>query len=167
MIEYKDKYLEESQHLEEIINLLKYKLELESNNLEEQKVDLIASRREMWENTTHSYTDYDKLSDLNQYLSALQAQTFTYTELAKRILKYEKMLENPYFSRIDFRLSEDGTIYFIEINPLPGLAPGYSDYPMLAELCGMDYQNLVVNVLNSALKRYGINEVVLNRGGLK
>ncbi|MEN6314790.1 MAG: ATP-grasp domain-containing protein [Clostridiaceae bacterium] len=63
------------------------------------------------------------------------------------------------FSRIDFRLSEDGTIYFIEINPLPGLAPGYSDYPMLAEFCGMDYQTLVVNVLNSALKRYGMNEV--------
>lgn len=63
------------------------------------------------------------------------------------------------FSRIDFRLSEDGIIYFIEINPLPGLAPGYSDFPMLAEFCGMDYQTLVVNVLNSALKRYGMNEV--------
>lgn len=71
------------------------------------------------------------------------------------------------FSRIDFRLSNEGIIYFIEINPLPGLAPGYSDYPMLAEFCGMDYQTLVVNVLNSALKRYGMNEVALNRGGLK
>lgn len=69
------------------------------------------------------------------------------------------------FSRIDFRLSEDGIIYFIEINPLPGLAPGYSDYPMLAEFCGMDYRTLVVSVLNSALKRHGMNEVVLNRGG--
>jgi len=60
------------------------------------------------------------------------------------------------FSRIDFRLSEDGVIYFIEINPLPGLAPGYSDYPMLAEFCGMDYQTLILNILNSAIKRYGI-----------
>lgn len=70
------------------------------------------------------------------------------------------------FSRVDFRLSEDGEIHFIEINPLPGLAPGYSDYPMLAEFCGMDYRTLVLSVLNSALKRYGMNEVVLNRGGL-
>lgn len=70
------------------------------------------------------------------------------------------------FSRIDFRLSDDGKIYFIEINPLPGLAPGYSDFPMLAGFCGMDYQTLVVSVLNSALKRYGMDEVVLNRGGL-
>lgn len=71
------------------------------------------------------------------------------------------------FSRIDFRLSEDGIIYFIEINPLPGLTPGYSDYPVLAELNGMDYRTLVVSILNSALKRYGMNEVTTNRGVLK
>lgn len=68
------------------------------------------------------------------------------------------------FSRIDFRLSDDGILYFIEINPLPGLAPGYSDYPMLAEFCGMDYNSLILNVLNSALKRYGMNEAAMNRG---
>ncbi|MEA5096020.1 MAG: AAA family ATPase [Sedimentibacter saalensis] len=102
MIEYNDKHLEEIQYLEEIINLLKYKLDIETSNLEEQKIDLIAARKEMWENTTHSSADFDKLSDLNQYLSALQAQTFTYTELAKRISKYEKMLDSPYFARIDF-----------------------------------------------------------------
>lgn len=63
------------------------------------------------------------------------------------------------FSRIDFRLSDDGTLYFIEINPLPGLAPGYSDFPMLAEFCGMDYPTLVKSVLNCALKRYGMQPV--------
>ncbi len=68
------------------------------------------------------------------------------------------------FSRVDFRLSEDGIIHFIEINPLPGLAPGYSDYPMLAQFCGTDYRTLILSVLNSALKRYGMNEVPLNRG---
>jgi len=67
------------------------------------------------------------------------------------------------FSRIDFRLSEDGVIYFIEINPLPGLAPGYSDYPMLAEFCGMDYQTLILSILNSAIKRYGIRPLESRR----
>mgnify|MGYP001022916582 FL=1 len=71
-------YLEEIQYLDEIINLLKNKLEYEKNQLENKKSDLIESRREMWENTTHSSADFDKLTDLNQYLSALQAQTFTY-----------------------------------------------------------------------------------------
>ncbi len=106
MAEYNDKYIEEINYLEEIIDLLKYKLDLETERLAEQKSDLIASRKEMWENTTHSSSDFDKLSDLNQYLSALNSQTFSYTELEKRIAKYEKMIDSPYFSRIDF--TEDG-----------------------------------------------------------
>jgi len=106
MAEYNDKYMEEVNYLEEIINLLKYKLDIETEKLAEQRTDLIAARKEMWENTTHSSTDFDKLSDLNQYLSALNSQTFSYTELEKRIAKYEKMIDNPYFSRIDF--TEDG-----------------------------------------------------------
>lgn len=87
------------------------------------------------------------------------------TDTVKRIkeiaVKVYAALDCNDFSRIDFRLSEDGTIYFIEINPLPGLAPGYSDYPMLAEFCGMNYMSLVVNVLNSALKRYGLCKLQL------
>ncbi len=102
MAEYNDKYIEEVNYLEEIIDLLKYKLDIETEKLAEQKMDLIAARKEMWENTTHSSSDFDKLSDLNQYLSALNSQTFSYTELEKRIAKYEKMIDSPYFSRIDF-----------------------------------------------------------------
>lgn len=78
---------------------------------------------------------------------------------AKRI--YE-ILQCKDFARIDFRLSQDidahsEKLYFIEINPLPGLAPGYSDFPMIAEFNGMDYVTLVRSILNSALKRYGLH----------
>ncbi len=106
MTEYNEKYIEEINYLEKTTDLLKYKLEMETEKLAEQKLDLIASRKEMWENTTHSSSDFDKLSDLNQYLSALNSQTFSYTELEKRIAKYEKMVDSPYFARIDF--TEDG-----------------------------------------------------------
>lgn len=60
------------------------------------------------------------------------------------------------FARADFRLGADGTFHFIEINPLPGLAPGYSDYPMLAAANGVDYEQLVLAVLNAALQRHGL-----------
>lgn len=59
------------------------------------------------------------------------------------------------FARVDFRMSGDGTPYFIEINPLPGLAPGYSDFPMLAEFSGVPYDELVLSVLRAALRRLG------------
>jgi len=60
------------------------------------------------------------------------------------------------FARVDFRLDRNGKLYFIEINPLPGLAPGYSDYPMLAEFSGVPYGELVVSVLRSGMKRCGL-----------
>lgn len=63
------------------------------------------------------------------------------------------------FSRIDFRMSSGGEVYFLEINPLPGLAPGYSDFPMIGEFHGIGYGRLIKMVLNSALKRYGMETV--------
>jgi D-alanine-D-alanine ligase len=60
------------------------------------------------------------------------------------------------FTRVDFRMDAEENIYFIEMNPLPGLAPGYSDYPMLAEFCGVPYDALVLSVLRTALKRLGM-----------
>lgn len=60
------------------------------------------------------------------------------------------------FARMDYRMARDGTIYFIEANPLPGLAPGYSDYPMLAGFSGVAYDTLVMGVFDSALRRLGM-----------
>jgi len=59
-------------------------------------------------------------------------------------------------ARADFRMSDNGSIYFIEINPLPGLAPGYSDFPMAAGFSGLAYDSLVRAVLEAALGRYGM-----------
>ncbi len=105
-MEYSEKYIEENNYLNEVIHLLSYYLSIDTEKLAEQKSDLIEARKEMWENTTHTSADFDKLTDLNQYLSALQLQTLSYTELEKRIAKHERMLSNPYFARIDF--TEEG-----------------------------------------------------------
>jgi D-alanine-D-alanine ligase len=61
-------------------------------------------------------------------------------------------------SRIDFRLDSDFTPYFLEVNPLPGLNPEYSDLPMISRGYGMSYENLIEEILNSALERYGIKK---------
>jgi len=58
------------------------------------------------------------------------------------------------FARLDFRLSEAGMVYFLEVNPLPGLAPGYSDFPMLAEFNNISYNDLICEMLRCALIRY-------------
>jgi D-alanine-D-alanine ligase len=69
-------------------------------------------------------------------------------------LKAYKVLGCRDFARIDFRMDEKGEVYFIEANPLPGLAPNYSDYPMLAKFNGLDYDTLVLKILQAALRRY-------------
>jgi D-alanine-D-alanine ligase len=71
-----------------------------------------------------------------------------------------RALECRDLARVDFRLSPDGRLYFIEINPLPGLAPGYSDFPMIAGFCGMDYGALIRSILDNALTRYGLRRGV-------
>jgi D-alanine-D-alanine ligase len=60
------------------------------------------------------------------------------------------------FARVDFRLSKDEDVFFLEANPLPGLAPGYSDFPMLANFNGIEYERLICEMLGCALKRYGM-----------
>lgn len=80
----------------------------------------------------------------------------TENEITCTAKKIYEVLSCRDFARVDFRLSPEGKLYFLEINPLPGLAPGYSDFPMIAEFNGMDYNSLIWNVLESALKRYGI-----------
>ena len=56
-------------------------------------------------------------------------------------------------ARIDFRLDSGGQSYFIEANPLPGLRPEHSDYPMIAQHAGIDYTHLIGSILESALSR--------------
>jgi D-alanine-D-alanine ligase len=57
-------------------------------------------------------------------------------------------------ARVDFRMDEEGRIYFIECNPLPGLAPGWSDLVLIAQSAGISYRDLIGEILAFAIRRY-------------
>jgi len=57
-------------------------------------------------------------------------------------------------ARIDFRI-KGGVPYFIEANPLPGLAPGWSDLVILARGIGISHPELILRILNATLRRIG------------
>jgi D-alanine-D-alanine ligase len=61
-------------------------------------------------------------------------------------------------ARVDFRLdaSDNFKPYILEINPLPGLNPGYSDLCIEAMAGGWEYEELVNRILNGAIARYGL-----------
>lgn len=56
-------------------------------------------------------------------------------------------------SRTDIRLSKDNIPYVLEINPLPGLDPKESNFPIMAYATGMKYEDLIEAILMSASKR--------------
>jgi D-alanine-D-alanine ligase len=55
--------------------------------------------------------------------------------------------------RIDLRADAQGMPRFLEVNPLAGLNPLISDLPILCNLVGMSYQELISRIMDSALKR--------------
>jgi len=59
-------------------------------------------------------------------------------------------------SRTDIRLDKDNIPYVLEINPLPGLDPVESNFPMMAKAAGMKYEDLVGAILMSASGRRGL-----------
>jgi D-alanine-D-alanine ligase len=50
-------------------------------------------------------------------------------------------------------MTPTGDIYVIEVNPLPGLTPGYSDLCLIATAAGIEYHTLIGEILEGGLKR--------------
>jgi D-alanine-D-alanine ligase len=56
-------------------------------------------------------------------------------------------------ARVDLRMTPKGEMYVIEVNPLPGLTPGYSDLCLITTAAGIDYRTLIGEILAGGLKR--------------
>ncbi len=94
--------------------------------------------------------DYLKLVD---YECPAKLGKVVLKKIGKYALKAFQVLECRDFSRVDFRISSDGTPYFLEINPLAGLNPRSSDLIIMAKLVGLTYNELIGSILEAALKR--------------
>lgn len=106
MDNYEQNRQEEIEYLNETLKFIEGELEIEAYDLADRKGKLIASRKDMWENTVHFTNDFDKLIEMNQYLSEVNNQTANYLNNSKRVEQFKKMICSPYFGRFDFR--EDG-----------------------------------------------------------
>jgi D-alanine--D-alanine ligase len=57
-------------------------------------------------------------------------------------------------ARVDLRLTADGRVYVLEVNPLPGLTPDYSDLCLIANGAKIEYRTLIGEILSGAIKRW-------------
>ncbi|MFZ7111662.1 MAG: D-alanine--D-alanine ligase family protein [Desulfatiglandales bacterium] len=98
----------------------------------------------------YSFWNKEKFKELVSYrlvddLEALQAK-----ELA---LQAYRCLGCRDAARVDLRSDALGNPQFMEINPLPGLHPEHSDLPILCEMAGMSYRELIGRIMDSAFSR--------------
>lgn len=56
-------------------------------------------------------------------------------------------------ARIDLRMNKEGQVYVLEVNPLPGLTPDYSDLVLISKAAGINYRTLIAEILAGGLKR--------------
>ena len=76
--------------------------------------------------------------------------------MAKRIYR---TLELDGYARIDFRLSADGTPYFLEANPNPEIAES-EEFALSAKHDGIKYPDLLHRIVALAIKRRGPGPIV-------
>ena len=101
------------------------------------------------------------LDDLSHYICPAITDNKTKKQLETISLDICKYLEVPDFARIDFRMDKKGRIYFLEINPLPGMdfdpeEQDISFFPFMAMKADYSYDELVRRLIESAKGRYGL-----------
>lgn len=87
-------------------------------------------------------TEYIVPAPLNQEVNKMLKHT------SKKIFKLFKCEQ---YARIDFRLSLNNKLYFLEMNTLPGFTDT-SLFPKAAEAANIDYDCLVENIINDCKK---------------
>lgn len=56
-------------------------------------------------------------------------------------------------ARVDVRMDKDGRVWVLEVNPLPGLTPDYSDLVLISNAVGMTYDQLIAEIMVGGLRR--------------
>lgn len=102
----------------------------------------------------HSYTYINKeqCEELCQFPLAPPEWAVPAEELS---LAAWRALECRDAGRVDLRADADGRLHVMELNPLPGLHPQHSDLPILCNLIGLPYAELIRRIMDSALERIG------------
>jgi D-alanine-D-alanine ligase len=100
----------------------------------------------------HELYDYEcKYTDgMSEYIVPAEIEKEQILLLQKQALQAFNSLGCEHYSRIDFRLTEDGKPYCLEVNTLPGMT-SHSLVPKIAKANGISFEELVDIIITSAL----------------
>ncbi len=102
------------------------------------------------------YTFAHIKSDRLEYACPARISNELKKEIADLAVKTFEAIECRDFGRVDFRIDDNGKPYVLEINPLPSLS-SEDVFMIVAKELGMSYDDMIVKILKSALKRHNLN----------
>jgi len=98
----------------------------------------------------YSYLNKEESEERVEYRLVLDPEAKRAEELA---LASYRALNIRDAGRVDIRSDAQGRPNFIEVNPLAGLHPQHSDLPMLCQMAGLTFVEMMDSIVQSALKR--------------
>lgn len=105
----------ENERLDQTITLAKKQLKQAKESNEIKKEEIIAAKKELRENTAHSFSnlyssdDFEALAELSQYANPVTDKIIDYEEMENKIFLLENLIKSPYFARIDFKFEDEDT----------------------------------------------------------
>jgi D-alanine-D-alanine ligase len=111
--------------------------------------------------TPREFYDYEAkyLAEDTQYLCPCGLPEARERELGEMMLQAFRAIDASGWGRADFMLDEAGQPWLIEVNTIPGMT-SHSLVPMAARQAGMDFNDLVVRILETSLSRDGLRQEV-------
>jgi D-alanine-D-alanine ligase len=101
----------------------------------------------------YSYTNKENSEDRVAYRLGRADQEPLVAEAEAIALQAWRVLGGRDAGRIDLRCDENGRPQFVEVNPLAGLHPQHSDLPIICNLRGISYPQLIARIIASAESR--------------
>ena len=83
---------------------------------------------------------------------------------ATRALAAHRALQCRDAARHDLRSDATGSPVFLEVNPIAGLHPSHSDLPILSDMHGLAYDDLLAEIITHAARRYGLVAAIAATG---
>lgn len=111
----------ENKRLSETIALAEHKLTQARQTNEANKAAIIAAKKELRENTSHSISSlwssegFEALAELSQDVNPVVDKIIDYEEVENKISHLETLKKSPYFARIDFRFDDEDSFEKIYI----------------------------------------------------
>ena len=107
MSDYNADLIVEKQYLEEVIDFLKEQIESSGEMVAKQKSELVALRKEMFAGGVSTVDDYDRNIEISQYHTMERMETAHYEKKLEKLEQYKRILDKPYFGRMDFTEEEE------------------------------------------------------------